>query len=38
MLDEEGFASAVSGEVPTTLEAKAREAAANCPERAIAVS
>jgi ferredoxin len=40
-LDDEGHAAvraaAVDG-VPADLEAKAREAASNCPERAIAVS
>ena len=34
-LDDEGLASVVTPEVPAALEGKAREAADNCPERAI---
>jgi ferredoxin len=37
-LDDEGHASVSTPEVPTELEAKAREAADNCPERAITLS
>lgn len=37
-LDEEGFAVAAPGPVPAGVEASAREAADNCPERAIVVS
>jgi ferredoxin len=37
-LDDEGHAVVTTPEVPTELEAKAREAADNCPERAIALS
>ncbi|MBX6388026.1 MAG: ferredoxin [Frankia sp.] len=38
MLDEEGFGSVQTPEVPPALEAKAGEAADNCPERAIVLS
>lgn len=34
-LDDEGHAVVVNPDVPEDLEAKAREAVANCPERAI---
>lgn len=37
-LDEEGHSVVTSPDVPAELEAKAREAAENCPERAITVS
>lgn len=37
-LDDEGHALVEMGEVPTELEAKAREAADNCPERAITLT
>jgi ferredoxin len=37
-LDEDGHAQVAVSEVPAGLEAKAREAANNCPERAITVS
>jgi ferredoxin len=37
-LDDEGHAVVLTSEVPEDLEAKAREAATNCPERAITVS
>jgi ferredoxin len=37
-LDEEGHAFVAVAEVPTELEAKAREAVLNCPERAITES
>ena len=37
-LDEQGHGTAAAGEVPPELRDKAREAARNCPERAIAVS
>ena len=37
-LDDEGHAVVVQPDVPAELEAKAREAADNCPERAITVS
>ena len=36
-LDEEGHALVANETVPAGLEAKAEEAAANCPERAITV-
>jgi len=36
-LDEEGHSMISVSEVPARLEADARKAAANCPERAIAV-
>jgi ferredoxin len=38
VLDDEGHASVAVDEVPAGLETKAREAADNCPERAITVS
>jgi ferredoxin len=34
-LDDEGLAHVATPDVPPELEAKAREAADNCPERAI---
>lgn len=37
-LDDEGHAFVPTAEVPAHLEAKAREAADNCPERAISVA
>ena len=37
-LDDEGLSYVVTTEVPPELEVKAREAADNCPERAITVS
>ena len=37
-LDEEGHAVVTLPDVPAELEDKAREAATNCPERAITVS
>lgn len=37
-LDDEGLSFVSVPEVPPELEAKAREAADNCPERAITVS
>jgi ferredoxin len=37
-LDDEGLAYVVAPEVPAELEAKAREAADNCPERAISLA
>jgi ferredoxin len=37
-LDDEGHAVVVVDEVPTELEERARDAATNCPERAITVS
>jgi ferredoxin len=37
-LDEEGHSVVPAPEVPTALEAKVREAADNCPERAITLS
>ena len=37
-LDDEGHAFVAVDEVPPDLEGKARDAAANCPERAITVS
>lgn len=37
-LDDEGHAVVLAAEVPAGLEAKAQEAATNCPERAITVS
>jgi len=37
-LDEQGHGSAAVAEVPPELQAKARDAARNCPERAITVS
>lgn len=36
-LDDEGHAFVLQPEVPAGLEAQAREAATNCPERAIRV-
>ena len=36
-LDEEGHGRSPAGDVPAEFEAKAREAADNCPERAITV-
>jgi ferredoxin len=37
-LDKEGHSVVAAPEVPTELEAKVREAANNCPERAITLS
>ena len=37
-LNDDGHAVVPNPEVPAGLEAKARDAAANCPERAITVS
>lgn len=37
-LDDEGHASVAVADVPAALEQKVREAARNCPERAIAMS
>ncbi len=37
-LDEEGHSQAVPGDVAPQFEDKVREAAANCPERAITIS
>ncbi len=37
-LDEEGHGFASDSEVPPALQEKAREAAQNCPERAITLS
>ncbi len=37
-LDDEGLAHVVAPEVPAELEGKAREAADNCPERAITLA
>jgi ferredoxin len=37
-LDDEGHAVVVQPDVPTELQAKAREAADNCPELAITVT
>ena len=37
-LDEEGHALVENPEVPAEFQAKAQEAAENCPERAITVS
>jgi ferredoxin len=37
-LDDEGHALVADSNVPAPLEAKAREAANNCPERAITLS
>jgi ferredoxin len=37
-LDDEGFGSVPVAEVPAELELKTREAADNCPERAIVLS
>jgi ferredoxin len=37
-LDDEGYAFVEVADVPPGLEAKARQAAVNCPERAISVS
>jgi ferredoxin len=37
-LDEEGLATVILDEVPPELESKARQAANNCPERAITVT
>ena len=37
-LDDEGHAAVTLADVPPELEDKAREAATNCPERAITVS
>lgn len=34
-LDEEGHGTVLAPEVPADLEAQAREAVSNCPERAI---
>jgi ferredoxin len=36
--DDEGHVVALIGEVPTELEAKARQAVANCPESALSIS
>lgn len=33
--DEDGHASAIEGDVPSTAEAKTEEAVRSCPERAI---
>ena len=38
VLDDEGHASVELPTVPPEFEAKAQEAAANCPERAILIS
>jgi len=38
VLDEEGYGSVQVPEVPAEWEAKAREAADNCPERAIVLT
>lgn len=37
-LDDEGFGYATAPEVPPELVERAREAEANCPERAITIS
>jgi ferredoxin len=37
-LDEEGHAVVIQPDVPADLEAKARDAVANCPERAISAT
>ena len=37
-IDDEGNSFVTTPEVPAALEAKAREAASNCPERAISIS
>ena len=37
-LDDEGHASVIVDEVPSALEDKVRNAAANCPERAITLT
>jgi ferredoxin len=37
-IDDEGHSFVATPQVPAGLEAKAREAASNCPERAITVS
>ncbi len=37
-LDEEGHAYVESSDVPVELESKVRDAAENCPERAITLS
>jgi ferredoxin len=37
-IDDDGYSSVSEAEVPSALEVKVREAASNCPERAIAVS
>ncbi len=37
-IDDEGHSFVPSPEVPAAFEAKAREAASNCPERAITLS
>jgi ferredoxin len=37
-LDDEGFGYAATPEVPPELAERAREAEANCPERAITIS
>jgi ferredoxin len=37
-LDEEGHSQAIAGDVPPEFEEKVKEAAANCPERAIQIS
>lgn len=37
-LDDVGYVSTASGEIPTALEAHARKGAAACPEQALKVS
>jgi ferredoxin len=37
-LDDEGFAHVATATVPGALEDKVRQAAANCPERAITIA
>jgi len=37
-LDDDGYALPYDGEVPPELEAKAREGAESCPERAIVLA
>lgn len=37
-LDEEGHGHVAAAEIPAELETKVREAAENCPERAITVN
>ena len=37
-LDEQGYSQVAVDEIPPELGAKAREAEANCPERAITIS
>ncbi len=37
-LDDEGYGSVIVEVVPAELEAKAADAVANCPERAISIS